>query len=51
MQLFLTIVSGLACTIVYIESIRLGFKYKTYAMSSVALFDDGRVISGDDVRA
>jgi hypothetical protein len=37
MQLFLTIVSGLAWTIVYIEAIRLGFKYKTYAMPVAAL--------------
>jgi hypothetical protein len=37
MQLFLTIVSGLAWTIVYIESIRLGFKHKTYAMPVAAL--------------
>ncbi|MCU1411165.1 MAG: hypothetical protein JWR04_1872 [Rhodoglobus sp.] len=37
MQLFLTIVSGLAWTIVYIESIRLGFKHKTYAMPVAVL--------------
>ncbi|MCU1478099.1 MAG: hypothetical protein JWQ64_2792 [Subtercola sp.] len=37
MQLFLTIVSGLAWTIVYIEAIRLGFRYKTYAMPVAAL--------------
>jgi hypothetical protein len=37
MQLFLTVVSGLAWTIVYVESIRLGFKYKTYAMPVAAL--------------
>jgi hypothetical protein len=37
MQIFLTIVSGLAWTIVYIESIRLGFKHKTYAMPVAAL--------------
>ena len=37
MQLFLTILSGLAWTIVYIESIRLGFKHKTYAMPVAAL--------------
>jgi hypothetical protein len=37
MDTFLTIVSGLAWTIVYIESIRLGFKYKTYAMPVAAL--------------
>ena len=37
MELFLTIVSGLAWTIVYIESIRLGFTQKTYAMPVAAL--------------
>jgi hypothetical protein len=37
MQIFLTIVSGLAWTIVYIEAIRLGFKHKTYAMPVAAL--------------
>lgn len=37
MELFLTIVSGLAWTIVYIESIRLGFKHKTYAIPVAAL--------------
>jgi hypothetical protein len=37
MELFLTIVSGLAWTIVYIEAIRLGFRYKTYAMPVAAL--------------
>ena len=37
MDLFLTIVSGLAWTIVYIEAIRLGFRYKTYAMPVAAL--------------
>jgi hypothetical protein len=37
MSLFLTIVSGLAWTIVYIESIRIGFRYKTYAMPVAAL--------------
>jgi hypothetical protein len=37
MQLFLTILSGLAWTIVYIESIRLGLKHKTYAMPLAAL--------------
>ncbi len=37
MQLFLTVVSGLAWTIVYIESIRLGFRDKTYAMPVAAL--------------
>jgi hypothetical protein len=37
MELFLTIASGLAWTIVYIEAIRLGFKYRTYAMPVAAL--------------
>jgi hypothetical protein len=37
MQLFLTILSGVAWTIVYIEAIRLGFRYKTYAMPVAAL--------------
>ncbi|NUT34391.1 MAG: hypothetical protein HOV79_15080 [Hamadaea sp.] len=37
MRLFLTAVSGIAWTIVYIEAIRLGFKQKTYAMPLVAL--------------
>jgi hypothetical protein len=37
MELFLTVASGLAWTIVYIEAIRLGFKYKTYAMPVAAL--------------
>ena len=37
MDLFLTIVSGLAWTIVYIEAIRLGFTYKTYAIPVAAL--------------
>ena len=37
MDLFLTAVSGIAWTIVYIEAIRLGFKYKTYAMPIAAL--------------
>jgi hypothetical protein len=37
MELFLTIVSGLAWTIVYIEAIRLGFRYKTYAIPVAAL--------------
>jgi len=37
MDLFLTIVSGLAWTIVYIAAIRQGFKYKTYAMPVAAL--------------
>ncbi|PFG34887.1 hypothetical protein [Sanguibacter antarcticus] len=33
----LTILSGLAWTIVYIEAIRLGFKHRTYAMPVAAL--------------
>src|SRR3954447_21639630 len=37
MDLFLTAISGLAWTIVYIEAIRLGFRYKTYAMPIAAL--------------
>jgi hypothetical protein len=37
MELFLTIASGLAWTIVYIEAIRLGFRYKTYAVPVAAL--------------
>jgi hypothetical protein len=37
MELFLTALSGLAWTIVYIEAIRLGIKYKTYAMPIAAL--------------
>ncbi|WP_345763517.1 hypothetical protein [Diaminobutyricibacter sp. McL0608] len=37
MDLLLTIVSGLAWTIVYIEAIRLGFRYKTYAIPVAAL--------------
>jgi len=37
MELFLIIASGLAWTIVYIEAIRLGFKFKTYAMPVAAL--------------
>lgn len=32
MTLFLTLVSGIAWTIVYIECIRLGFKEKAYSM-------------------
>ena len=34
---FLTALSGLAWTIVYIESIRIGFKHKTYAIPMAAL--------------
>lgn len=37
MALFLTAVSGLAWTLVYIEAIRLGFRYRTYAMPVAAL--------------
>jgi hypothetical protein len=37
MELFLTIASGLAWTIVYIEAIRLGFRFRTYAMPVAAL--------------
>lgn len=37
MELFLTVVSGLAWTIVYIEGIRLGFRDKTYAIPVAAL--------------
>ncbi|WP_246295228.1 hypothetical protein [Arthrobacter wenxiniae] len=37
MNLFLTLLSGLAWTIVYLEAIRLGFRYKTYAMPVAAL--------------
>lgn len=37
MTLFLTLLSGVAWTIVYIELIRNGFKYKTYAIPLFAL--------------
>jgi hypothetical protein len=37
MEVFLTALSGLAWTIVYIEAIRLAIKYKTYAMPIAAL--------------
>jgi hypothetical protein len=37
MELFLTVTSGLAWTIVYIEAIRLGFIQKTYAMPVAVL--------------
>jgi hypothetical protein len=37
MVLFLTALSGIAWTIVYIDSIRVGFKQKTYAMPIAAL--------------
>jgi hypothetical protein len=34
---FLTLISGLAWTIVYVDSIRIGFREKTYAMPVAAL--------------
>jgi hypothetical protein len=37
MSMFLTILSGVAWTIVYIESIRIGFAQKTYAIPAAAL--------------
>ncbi|MFF2318178.1 hypothetical protein ACFVTE_18140 [Arthrobacter sp. NPDC058097] len=37
MILFLTIVSGLAWTVVYAEAIRLGFRQRTYAIPAAAL--------------
>ena len=37
MVLLLTVLSGVAWTIVYIDSIRVGFKPKTYAMPIAAL--------------
>jgi hypothetical protein len=37
MNPFLTAISGLAWTIVYIDSIRIGFRQKTYAMPMAAL--------------
>ncbi|HAK1573060.1 TPA: hypothetical protein H1082_001961, partial [Listeria monocytogenes] len=37
MTLFLTLLSGIAWTIVYIELIRNGIKHKTYAMPLFAL--------------
>jgi hypothetical protein len=36
-KLFLTIVSGVCWTIVYIDGIRLGFKHKSYAIPFYAL--------------
>jgi hypothetical protein len=36
-SLFLTLLSGIAWTIVYIDAIRVGFKFKTYAMPVAAL--------------
>jgi hypothetical protein len=37
MELFLTALSGIAWTIVYIDAIRIGFRQKTYAMPLAAL--------------
>jgi hypothetical protein len=37
MALFLTVLSGLAWTIVYAEGIRLGFRDRTYAIPLAAL--------------
>lgn len=37
MELFLTLLSGIGWTLVYIDSIRLGFKDKTYAIPLYAL--------------
>jgi hypothetical protein len=37
MKLVLTVISGLAWTIVYLDAIRIGFRHKTYAMPMVAL--------------
>jgi hypothetical protein len=37
MELVLTVISGLAWTIVYIDAIRIGFRHKTYAIPMVAL--------------
>ncbi|WP_211882209.1 transmembrane-type terpene cyclase [Pseudarthrobacter albicanus] len=37
MILFLTIVSGLAWTVVYVEAIRVGFRDKSYAIPAAAL--------------
>jgi hypothetical protein len=37
MELFLTALSGIAWTLVYIDAIRIGFKHKTYAMPVAAL--------------
>lgn len=37
MQLFLTVLSGIAWTLVYLEAIRLGFRQQTYAMPVAAL--------------
>ncbi|MFE4226308.1 hypothetical protein ACFRJ8_00295 [Arthrobacter sp. NPDC056886] len=37
MTLFLTIVSGLAWTVVYVDAIRIGFRDRTYAIPAAAL--------------
>lgn len=37
MELFLTLLSGIGWTLVYIDSIRKGFKDKTYAIPLYAL--------------
>lgn len=37
MELFLTVVSGLAWTLVYVEAIRLGFRDRTFAIPVAAL--------------
>ncbi len=37
MELFLSALSGIAWTLVYIDCIRIGFKHKTYAMPVAAL--------------
>jgi hypothetical protein len=37
MEQFLIALSGIAWTLVYIDSIRIGFKHKTYAMPVAAL--------------
>ena len=37
MEAFLTAISGLAWTIVYIDAIRIGFRQKTYAIPMAAL--------------
>ena len=37
MVLFLTIVSGLAWTVVYVDAIRIGFKDRSYAIPAAAL--------------
>jgi hypothetical protein len=37
MELLLTVLSGIAWTLVYIESIRIGFQHQTYAMPVAAL--------------